>query len=97
MLVTQGVLPVRMSRWAHSLLFPTNMNAQRALADESRQRIDAAARTEFELRANRAFTDAEWAATCGRFLKFIGILRDWNRETASARRGNVEGLCQREP
>lgn len=73
------------------------MYAQSNRADRSRGQIDAAARTEIELHAGRPITDAEWAAARARLLEFAGILRGWDRETTSSRRGNVEVLCQPEP
>ena len=57
---------------------------------------EVAARAAFELCAGRPVTDAEWATAQSRLLQFAGILRDWERKTAS-RRGNLEELCQREP
>jgi hypothetical protein len=73
------------------------MQAPRNRADRSRGRIQDAARAAIELRAGRTLTDAEWAATRSRLLKFAGILRDWDGKTTSSRRGNVEVLCQPEP
>ena len=73
------------------------MHAINDRGDRSPKQLEAAARTAIELRADRALTDAEWAATRTRLLDFAGILRGWDRETTSSRRGNVEVLCQPEP
>jgi hypothetical protein len=40
-------------------------------------RLEAAARVEFEERIGRSITDAEWVAARTRFLEFTAILRYW--------------------
>jgi hypothetical protein len=77
--------------------FPTVMHASNERGDRSPKQIEASARAAMELRANRTFTDAEWTAMRARLLEFACILRGWDRKTTSARRGNVEVLCQPEP
>ena len=59
------------------------------------------ARAELQQRAARAFTEAEWAAVRDRLLKFISLLREWDRKPellakTASRRGNVSLLCQQE-
>jgi|GEM_PF-5941931 len=49
--------------------------------NDRQRRIEAAARTAFELRADRKLTDAEWAVVRARLLEFAGILRVWDRKT----------------
>jgi hypothetical protein len=95
--VNQGVLPARMSRGARERIFQTAMHACNDRDDRRRTQHEVAARAALELRAGRAFADAEWVAMRARLLEFAGILRAWDRETTVNRRGNVEGLCQREP
>ena len=65
--------------------------------DDRRLQVEVAARAALELHAGRAITDTEWAAMRARLLEVATILRAWDRETTASRRGNVEGLCQREP
>ena len=40
---------------------------------------EAAAPADFELRAGRELTDVEWVAVRERLLKFVRILRAWDR------------------
>jgi hypothetical protein len=94
--VNQGVLPARMGR-ASLFSFSTVMYASNDRGDRSPKKLEAAARTAIELRADRTLTDAEWAATRARLLEFAGILRVWDRKTTASSRGSVEVLCQREP
>ena len=54
--------------------------------DRCRTQKEAAARAALELCTGRALTDAEWAATRARLLKFVGILRVWDRKTAASTR-----------
>ena len=96
MLVNQGVRPARIGHWPREF-FPTAMHAQSNRADRSLGQTEAAARTVIELQARRALTDAQWAAARARLLEFAGILRVWDREMTTCKRGNVETLCQREP
>ncbi len=96
MLMNLGALPVRMSRASLSS-FPTAMHASDDRGDRSPKQLEAAARAEMELRANRTFTDVEWTAIRARLLEFAGILRSWDRQATASRRGNVEVLCQPGP
>ena len=45
--------------------------------DERQRQLEAGARTFFELRAGRKFSDAEWMAARGRLLEFARVLRAW--------------------
>jgi hypothetical protein len=60
--------------------------------------LENAARTALDLRANRAFTDAEWARSCGKLLEFGTIVRGWDQKAGKTapELGNVERLCLRE-
>jgi hypothetical protein len=73
------------------------MHASHSYAFRGPKQLEAAARVAIELRAGRTLTDVEWAAARTGLLEFAGILRGWDRKTTSARRGNVEMLCQPEP
>jgi hypothetical protein len=76
---------------------PTALQISDDCHDRVPNQLEAAARADIEQRADRAFTDAEWATARARLLEFAVILRDWQRTAAAARRGNVGMLCQREP
>jgi hypothetical protein len=62
-----------------------------------RSQNEVAARDVVELCSGRSLTDAEWLAARAKLSEFVGILSVWDRKTPASRRGNVEGLCQREP
>jgi len=47
--------------------------------DERQRQLEAGARTFFELRAGRKFSDAEWMAARGGLLEFARILRAWHQ------------------
>jgi hypothetical protein len=44
-------------------------------------RLEAAARSEFELRAGRPIREAEWEALKARLVEFARLLRDWHQQT----------------
>lgn len=87
----------KMSRGGTARLSPTDMRAIDHRDDRSRCQIDAVARAEIEVRADRKLTDEEWSVARARLLEFTSILRGWDRKTTAPRRGNVEVLCQPEP
>jgi hypothetical protein len=66
------------------------MHADKDDDERSRSETCVAARAAVELRADRALTDAEWAAAHARLLEYAGILRVWDRKTTVSRRCNVE-------
>jgi hypothetical protein len=66
------------------------MHASNDHDGRSRRWIETAAREAIELDADRTLTDAEWAAARARLLKFVDILRDWERSATTSRRGNVK-------
>ena len=68
-----------------------------AVRDDHSWRLESAARAAMELRADRNFTDAEWAAVRSRLVEFMRILRGWEQTTTVPRRANLEVLCQPEP
>jgi hypothetical protein len=78
------------------LFFSIAMPASNDRGNPSPHQLEAAARAAMEQRAERAFTDTEWATMRARFQEFVGILRDWDRTTTASQQGNVEELCQRE-
>jgi hypothetical protein len=81
---------------ARQLFFSIAMPASNDRGNPSPHQLEAAARAAMEQRAERAFTDTEWATMRARFQEFVGILRDWDRTTTASQQGNVEELCQRE-
>jgi hypothetical protein len=73
-----------MIRWARESVFQTNMHAKSDRGDRNPKQLEAAARAAIDLRADRALTDAEWAAMHARLLEFAGILRIWDRRTTAS-------------
>jgi hypothetical protein len=65
------------------------MRAKVDSCERSPKPPEEAARAAVELRADRAFTDSEWAAARARLLDFADILRSWEKRTSLSERGNV--------
>jgi hypothetical protein len=67
-----------MSR-ASLFAFPTAIHTTDDPGGGSPNQLEAAARAVIERRADRAFTDPEWATARARLLEFGDILRAWGR------------------
>jgi hypothetical protein len=65
--------------------------------DDPQGRLEATARADFEQRAGRKVTDAEWSAVRERLLEFMRILRAWDRTPVQPQRSKVDSICQPEP
>lgn len=76
--VNQGALRISMSR-ATLFAFPGPMHTPDDHTGGSPNQLEAAARAAIEARADRAFTDPEWATARGRLLELAVILRAWGR------------------
>ena len=71
----------------------------RVLSDsEGTPALERAARSTYELRADRCLNDVEWKKARSRLVDFAVILRAWNRNAKKPQTelGNVDAICQRE-
>jgi hypothetical protein len=81
------------------LLMASRLNARPNGPDNDSKQLEGSARVTLDALAGRVLTHAEWLRASAQLLKFMTILRNWDRkaETTEASVGNVILLSKPRP